>query len=434
MICPFCLKDFPAGYSQCPHCLGSMAGNPQPAYAGVFRRFFAFFFDVLIISVPATGLYFGLIFALGPDQPMIPLTAMSAVLGLLGILQLVLLLTSGQTIGKKMLGAKIVGKDFEKAGVGKILLREIIGRMVCGLTASIGYLIILFNPQRRGLHDMIGGTVVLRKQKAAETPAAAAPTPQPAFEAAPAPPPPTPAAPTAVPIAAPPTPEPAFQPPPPLPAEPPAPVMVSPAMPVAAPPVPPVPQPVKMPEAAAAAVVEAGSCPACHSPIEDPSSKFCLVCGYPIQGGIKIYNQFCPNCKAPVPEGTPTCPSCNRLMAEVPPPVVAPFPHEAAAEATVVVSAPQIISYTAEGRQEVFTLQIPLTKIGRNKDNHIPLPGEKAISGHHCEIYMEGTQFFIRDLKSTNGVYVNNKKVETSVLADGDKIKLGFKIFRFKQS
>ncbi|HOT01039.1 MAG TPA: FHA domain-containing protein, partial [Acidobacteriota bacterium] len=65
---------------------------------------------------------------------------------------------------------------------------------------------------------------------------------------------------------------------------------------------------------------------------------------------------------------------------------------------------------------------------------HIPLPGEKAISGHHCEIYMEGNQFFIRDLQSTNGVYVNNRKVETSVLADGDKIKLGFKIFRFKQS
>ncbi|RPH84060.1 MAG: FHA domain-containing protein, partial [Desulfobacteraceae bacterium] len=50
-------------------------------------------------------------------------------------------------------------------------------------------------------------------------------------------------------------------------------------------------------------------------------------------------------------------------------------------------------------------------KVGRAGDNHLAFPREKTISGHHCEIFREGKDFFVRDLGSTNGVFVNGQKV-----------------------
>jgi uncharacterized RDD family membrane protein YckC len=413
MICPFCLKDAPAGFPQCPHCQAPVDRSVTPPYSGIFRRIMALFFDVLIPSVLFAGLYIPLMIFLGQDQPLLVMAVPGAILLIFTLLQLILLFSSGQTIGKKLMGIKIIRVDYEKAGFGALFMREIVGRLVCSLTLNIGYLIALFNPERRGLHDKIGGTIVVKKLRDVPIPAAA---PEPVEAAAFQPtatPPPLPEPPT------PPVPIPVSTPPPaPPPAIPLAPVMKE------SPPPPPVPE---------AVPASAGVCPACQSPIEDSDSKFCLVCGFPIQSGVKAYTRFCPNCKAPVAEDAASCPACGRSMPQEASPVLPVSNAAVAAEATVVVAAPQLISYTADGAQEVFNLSLPLTKIGRLKDNHIALTNEKAVSSHHCEIYMEGQQFFIRDLGSTNGVYINNRKVENSPLADGDKIKLGFKIFRFKQ-
>jgi uncharacterized membrane protein len=79
-------------------------------------------------------------------------------------------------------------------------------------------------------------------------------------------------------------------------------------------------------------------------------------------------------------------------------------------------------------------LRLAVIKIGRAGDNHLAFPQEKAISGHHCEIFREGKNFFIRDLGSTNGVFVNSRKVETAPLTEGDEIKLGGKVFSFTRS
>ena len=415
MICPFCLKDAPAGFPQCPNCQAPVDRSVTPPYSGVFRRIMALFFDILIPGVLA-GLYFGSTMLLGSDIQMIISLVFAGIMLLFTLLQLILLFGTGQTIGKKLMGIKIIRVDYEKAGFGTLFMREIVGRLVCSLTLNIGYLMILFNPERRGLHDKIAGTIVVKKLHAhAMAAAVPEPVPEPAFQPLAAPP--LPPEPLAVPLAA--------ITPPPLPVTPP---------PAPLPPLAP-PEPLRPTLAPAAAPPAAGTCPACQSPIEDAASKFCLVCGFPIQSGVKVYTRFCPNCKSPVAEDASSCQSCGRSMPRESAPVL-PTPAEtsAAAEATVVVAAPQLISYTADGAQEVFNLALPLTKIGRLKDNHIALLNEKAVSGHHCEIYMEANQFMIRDLGSTNGVYINNRKVDNSPLVDGDKIKLGFKIFRFKQS
>lgn len=70
--------------------------------------------------------------------------------------------------------------------------------------------------------------------------------------------------------------------------------------------------------------------------------------------------------------------------------------------------------------------------IGRSKDNDICLFND-SISSHHAEIHRrrEGG-FYIVDLASTNGVLVNESKVDQTELKDGDIIELGEVRFVFQ--
>lgn len=64
-------------------------------------------------------------------------------------------------------------------------------------------------------------------------------------------------------------------------------------------------------------------------------------------------------------------------------------------------------------------------RVGRGKDNDICLLND-SISLHHAEIHRrrDGT-FYVVDLSSSNGVYVNSRKVNQNELKDGDEIELG---------
>ena len=99
-----------------------------------------------------------------------------------------------------------------------------------------------------------------------------------------------------------------------------------------------------------------------------------------------------------------------------------------------MVGPPRLLSLSPEGQKESYELRLPVVKIGRAGDNQLVFPDDRTLSGHHCEIYREGKNYFIRDLGSTNGVYVNTRKVDTAPLAEGDEIKLGGKVFSFTRS
>lgn len=68
--------------------------------------------------------------------------------------------------------------------------------------------------------------------------------------------------------------------------------------------------------------------------------------------------------------------------------------------------------------------------IGRSADNDIPLPdNEKRVSSKHARLDRQGTSIQITDLGSTNGTFVNGRKLEPNSgvdLKDGDKITIGF--------
>ncbi len=62
--------------------------------------------------------------------------------------------------------------------------------------------------------------------------------------------------------------------------------------------------------------------------------------------------------------------------------------------------------------------------IGRKSSNDIVIDN-LAVSGNHAKIESVSTTFVIRDLESTNGTFVNKKKVNMHNLRHGDVLLIG---------
>jgi len=84
-----------------------------------------------------------------------------------------------------------------------------------------------------------------------------------------------------------------------------------------------------------------------------------------------------------------------------------------------------------------YLLEKAATTIGRNTDNEIHMD-DYAISGLHTVIvaeknaYLDDAQdFYVQDMDSTNGTFVNNNRVERHLLKHGDIVKVGTHEFTF---
>jgi diguanylate cyclase (GGDEF)-like protein len=69
-------------------------------------------------------------------------------------------------------------------------------------------------------------------------------------------------------------------------------------------------------------------------------------------------------------------------------------------------------------------------RVGRERGNQIVLPSD-SVSRRHCRIDKRKSSWFIKDLGSTNGTYVNDELVEEYQLRRGDQIKVGDTIFKY---
>ena len=65
-------------------------------------------------------------------------------------------------------------------------------------------------------------------------------------------------------------------------------------------------------------------------------------------------------------------------------------------------------------------------KIGRSPENNVVMD-DIRVSAFHLELYQNETnETILKDLKSTNGTYVNDKKIEGEIrLLKGDIVKIG---------
>jgi len=76
----------------------------------------------------------------------------------------------------------------------------------------------------------------------------------------------------------------------------------------------------------------------------------------------------------------------------------------------------------------------PFTKsgitVGRNEDNDIVV-SNMAVSGYHAKLDTVGNNFFLTDLQSMNGTYLNDRKIVSTKLSNKDKITIGKHIIEF---
>ena len=81
-------------------------------------------------------------------------------------------------------------------------------------------------------------------------------------------------------------------------------------------------------------------------------------------------------------------------------------------------------------RGSKYTLVGSNITLGRRADNQIRIDDTNVSRYHSRIVYQDGWK--IEDLNSTNGLYVNGKKVKESSLQDEDKIRVGSTVLRFR--
>jgi hypothetical protein len=83
------------------------------------------------------------------------------------------------------------------------------------------------------------------------------------------------------------------------------------------------------------------------------------------------------------------------------------------------------------GEQKSIELTDKALTIGRSADADVLILDEKA-SRVHCGIRFWDGDYYIKDLKSKNGTFVNDTAIDIHLLRQGDKIRVGSSIFVYE--
>ena len=160
---------------------------PMVPYAGFWLRFVAYLLDVLIVSIVAFPISIGLavvtgltaaIGAMGSNGQENDPAALLATAGFVTFICLLFLIMLGGlwlyyallessswqgTVGKKALGLKVTDLDGRPISFARASGR-FFARLITGLVPlAIGYILAGITAKKQALHDMIAGTLVLRK-------------------------------------------------------------------------------------------------------------------------------------------------------------------------------------------------------------------------------------------------------------------------------
>src|SRR4029079_971761 len=85
----------------------------------------------------------------------------------------------------------------------------------------------------------------------------------------------------------------------------------------------------------------------------------------------------------------------------------------------------------AERRESFDRTEI---NVGRVQGNDLMLPKGNVSKRHARLLYRDG-RFIVTDLKSTNGTYVNGRKIaQATIVREGDKIYIGDFVLRIESS
>ncbi|HEY0360752.1 MAG TPA: RDD family protein [Solirubrobacteraceae bacterium] len=139
-------------------------------YAGLVSRAVALAIDAVALTIGfavASGVL-GLILSLFTA---VEVSSPGAVLGAAAMWSLVVggyfvlfWTLTGETPGMRLMALRVIDRDGGPLGFGQALLR-LVGAILAAIPFFAGYLLILVDDRRRGLHDMIAGTTVVYAPK-----------------------------------------------------------------------------------------------------------------------------------------------------------------------------------------------------------------------------------------------------------------------------
>jgi hypothetical protein len=144
-----------------------------------------------------------------------------------------------------------------------------------------------------------------------------------------------------------------------------------------------------------------------------------------------VSHLYCPECGFQNPETANYCAKCGTLLvkdAPAPDATMTFTPEEAElASRTGVedVQGPALVVRSGGGRVgELFRPQGEETTIGRSPDCGIFLD-DVTVSRRHAVLAERNGRFWIDDLGSLNGTFLNRKRIESAPLDDGDEVQIG---------
>ncbi|HEX8475786.1 MAG TPA: sigma 54-interacting transcriptional regulator [Pyrinomonadaceae bacterium] len=91
---------------------------------------------------------------------------------------------------------------------------------------------------------------------------------------------------------------------------------------------------------------------------------------------------------------------------------------------------PRLAAIAGPLKDTVQTLDAAEISIGRDVSNHLSI-GDRLLSRRHCLIRQESRRFWICDLDSSNGTFVNGVPVKEKFLEHGDHLTVGISHFIF---
>ena len=118
-----------------------------------------------------------------------------------------------------------------------------------------------------------------------------------------------------------------------------------------------------------------------------------------------------------------------------PPPPISPPPPPAEEETKLFQLAPSIVAslIVTKGADLGARFEIERSSlIGRDPNLCDLVLHDESVSRQHTRVRQEGESFFIYDLASVNGTFVNGELVTRAPLRDGDRISMGSTELEFR--
>lgn len=203
-------------------------------------------------------------------------------------------------------------------------------------------------------------------------------------------------------------------------------------------------------------------CPTCNAQ-NDPSAGFCDQCGTSLKGAASAPavapfapppamsfggGSTCPQCGVQVIAGEMFCENCGAALNSVmpaaaagyAPPPAAPLPAAplpAYSAVPMPPPAPTVVVYLTGFDGQTHQLSGKTNYlIGRKDDVSGNYPDvdtgdaglQTGVSRRHAELYQQGAQWFVHDLTSVNGTWINSQRVSpngTMPINSGDSLRLG---------